>query len=180
VVAESAARAISETIGITDKGIDMVEWQGIPLTLAQTGERPGGGEGNGGGGAPAPAPAPATTNGGDGGGAPREGAGDGQPAGGRDGGGQPGAGNWTLPALLLIFLVVMVGMTIFSQRREKKKRQALIESISKDDRVVTIGGIIGTVVEIRDNEVVLKVDESSNTRLKFSKSAIQGVVGETE
>lgn len=152
----------------------MFEWHGIALTLAQTGDRPGGGDGGG-------APAPAPTNGGNGGGEPREGASDGPPAGGRDGGGaQPGGGNWTLPALLLIFLVVMVGMTIFSQRREKKKRQALIESISKNDRVVTIGGIIGTVVEIKENEVVLKVDESSNTRMKFSKSAIQGIVGEEQ
>lgn len=150
----------------------MFEWQGIPLTLAQTGERPGGDGGDGG---------TAPTNGGAGGGTQTgegaDGGGEGQPT----DGGQRGTGaDWTLPALLLIFLVVMVGMTIFSQRREKKKRQALIESISKNDRVVTIGGIIGTVVEVKENEVVLKVDESSNTRLKFSKSAIQGIVGEAD
>lgn len=151
----------------------MIEWNGIVLTLAQETDRPGGGEGAGNqtGGA-----------GGNGGGNQTEGA-----DGGRDGGGQGqgdgaggagGFGGLGLPFLLLIFLVVMVGMTIFSQRREKKKRQALIESIGKNDRVVTIGGIIGTVVEIKENEVVLKVDESSNTRMRFSKSAIQGVVGQ--
>jgi preprotein translocase subunit YajC len=42
--------------------------------------------------------------------------------------------------------------------------------------VQTIGGIIGTVVESRENEVVLKVDETSNTKIKFSRNAIHRVL----
>jgi preprotein translocase subunit YajC len=80
--------------------------------------------------------------------------------------------------LLLVFLVLMFGMTAFSQRKEKKKRAKMLESLSKNDRVVTIGGIIGTIVEVKDNEVVLKVDESSNTRMRFSRSSIQGVMND--
>ncbi len=96
---------------------------------------------------------------------------------------QPGpgglmGGGWTLPAMLLIFLVLMFAMTAFSQRKEKKKRSRMLESLQKNDKVVTIGGVIGTIVEVKDSEIVLKVDESSNTRMRFSRTAIQGVVGE--
>ena len=46
--------------------------------------------------------------------------------------------------------------------------------------MVTAGGIIGTLVDVRDAEVVLKVDESSNTKIKFTRDAIKRVVTEDE
>jgi preprotein translocase subunit YajC len=84
-----------------------------------------------------------------------------------------------LPILILIMVAFLV-MSIFSQRKEKKRRQALLADLKKNDKVVTIGGIVGTIVELRDNEVVLKVDESSNTRMRFTRSAIQGPLASTE
>ena len=44
------------------------------------------------------------------------------------------------------------------------------------DTVQTIGGVIGSIVEVKNDSVVLKVDESSNTRITFSRSAIQQVL----
>ena len=83
-----------------------------------------------------------------------------------------------LPFILII--VVFWFLIMGGQRREKKKRAQMLQQLKKNDKVVTIGGIMGTVVEIRDNEVVLKVDESSNTRMRFSRNAIQGVVGQED
>lgn len=83
-----------------------------------------------------------------------------------------------------MFMFLILGLLIFwififnGPRKEKKKRAQMLAGMSKNDRVVTIGGIIGTVVEMKDNEVVLKVDESSNTRMRFSRNAIQSVMGE--
>ncbi len=80
---------------------------------------------------------------------------------------------------MLIIIVVMALFFLFmmrSQRKEKKKRQQMIDSVKKNTKVVTVGGILGTVVELKENEVVLKVDESSNTRMRFNRSAIQGVI----
>ena len=54
--------------------------------------------------------------------------------------------------------------------------QQLLSSLKKQDRVLTIGGLIGTVVEVRDDEVVLKIDENANTRARFTKNAIQQVL----
>lgn len=81
-----------------------------------------------------------------------------------------------LPLLFLLLLVVMFFVMSSGQRREKKRRQAMLAAIKKGDRVQTVGGIIGTVVDLRDTEIVLKVDESTNTRLRFARSAIQNVI----
>ena len=44
--------------------------------------------------------------------------------------------------------------------------------LKKNDRVRTIGGIIGTVVDIKGDEITLKVDESNNTKIRVAKDAI--------
>ena len=48
----------------------------------------------------------------------------------------------------------------------------MLQSLKKNDRVRTIGGIFGTVIEVKGDEVVLKVDEANNTRIHVSVSAI--------
>ncbi len=78
--------------------------------------------------------------------------------------------------LLLLLLVVMITFTMLGQRRDKKKRQALLSTVKKHDRVQTVGGVIGSIVEVKPDTVVLKVDESSNTRITFARSAIQQVL----
>ena len=56
----------------------------------------------------------------------------------------------------------------------------MLAGIGKGDKVLTVGGIMGTIVEMRETEVVLKVDENANTRIKFSRSSIQSVVSERQ
>jgi preprotein translocase subunit YajC len=79
----------------------------------------------------------------------------------------------------LLVMLLVLGMIVFSimgQRRDRKKREALISAVKKHDRVQTIGGVIGSVVEVKPDYVVLKVDESSNTRITFSRAAIAQVL----
>ena len=98
----------------------------------------------------------------------------------------PGAGAGTRSSggidsivwLVMILVLAMIVFTSMAQRRERKKKDALLNSVKKHDRVQTIGGIIGSVVEVKTNTVVLKVDESSNTRMTFARSAIQQVLKE--
>lgn len=80
--------------------------------------------------------------------------------------------------LLLIggMFLVMIFFSISSGRKEKKKKAELMASLAKGSKVQTIGGILGTVVEVRDDELIVKVDENSNTRLRFAKSAITAVL----
>jgi len=78
--------------------------------------------------------------------------------------------------ILLAFLVFMILTSVLGGRKEKKKRAQMLSSLRKHDRVQTTGGIIGTISEIRDDEVLLKVDEHTNTRIRVARFAIQQVL----
>ena len=62
------------------------------------------------------------------------------------------------------------------QRREQSRRDDVLSQLKKNDRVVTIGGIIGTVAAVSDDkrEVTVKVDDT--TRIRFERSAIKMVL----
>ena len=81
---------------------------------------------------------------------------------------------WTIVPWIAILGVMMLVM-ILPGRQQAKKRREMMAGMNKNDRVLTRGGIIGVVVEVRENEVILKVDESNNTRLHFARQAIQHV-----
>jgi len=88
---------------------------------------------------------------------------------------RPG-GDSTFLFMVLGLVAVMFIMTIFTGRRQKKQRETMLAALRKHDRVMTSGGIIGFVVEIKPRTVVLKVDEGSNTRITFSRESIQQVL----
>lgn len=114
-----------------------------------------------------------------GGGAPAGGESTGQaaPGGGAPAGQAPGGGGFGLMLPLLFGLMIfMIVTSMFSGRKEKKRRAEMLASVKKRDRVQTVGGIIGTVVELKGDELVLKVDEGSNTRIRFARSAVQQVI----
>jgi preprotein translocase subunit YajC len=80
--------------------------------------------------------------------------------------------------ILLLMVGVMAVMWFFSSRSRRKqeaKRREMLSSLKKGDKVTSIGGIVGTVMEVREDEVMVKVDESNNTRMKFARWAIRGV-----
>lgn len=81
------------------------------------------------------------------------------------------------PIAMILGLIVFMFLTARSQKkREERERKELFEGLSKNDRVLTVGGVIGTIITIRDTEVVLKVDESTNTKMTFVKTAVQRVI----
>jgi len=87
---------------------------------------------------------------------------------------QPGAFEMLFP---IVVVGVLFWLILFRPRsQEQKKLRELMDSLKKGDRVMTIGGIIATVVQLRDDEVVLKVDEATNTKVTFARSAIKSVL----
>ncbi len=80
----------------------------------------------------------------------------------------------------LIFIVLLFAVMYFILFRGPKKRQQqqdqLVKALKKNDRVQTIGGILGTVLEVTDTEITLKVDESNNTKIRVLPSAINKVI----
>ena len=79
---------------------------------------------------------------------------------------------------LLLALAVMYFFIFRSKRGKDKQRTDMLSQLKRGDRVQTIGGIIGKVFEVSDSEVVLKVDESTNTKMRFARSAIHRVIEE--
>jgi len=92
---------------------------------------------------------------------------------------QPRGGDSTFLFMIVGLLAIMIVMTMVTSRRQKKQRESMLGALRKHDRVVTTGGIIGSVVEIKPRWIVLKVDEGSNTRITFSREAIQQVLEES-
>lgn len=86
----------------------------------------------------------------------------------------PGLGDFMFPILLMVG--IMWVLLILPQRREKKKRAKMMTEMAKGAKVQTVGGILGTIVELKEHEVVIKVDESSNTRMRFTRGAIHSVL----
>ena len=78
--------------------------------------------------------------------------------------------------------IVMIGVIVLmyvwmgrSRRKQEKKRKEMLANLKKGDKATSIGGIVGTVMEVREDEVVMKVDETNNIRMKFARWAIRGV-----
>lgn len=88
---------------------------------------------------------------------------------------QQGGGNAMIFALLAA-LVFFWAFSMWSNRKEKKNFQQMLDNLKKNDRVMTVGGILGSVVSATKDEVVLKVDESANVKVTFHRSAIKTVL----
>ena len=78
-----------------------------------------------------------------------------------------GAMMWVMMALIF---VVMWFFMIRPQRKQQKELQAFRDSLKKGDKVVTIGGIYGTVCEIKEESVLIEVD--NNVKIRVSKQAL--------
>ena len=96
--------------------------------------------------------------------------------GGATGNGGGGLFNSGFMVVLVMMFLAMIIFSFMGQRRDRKKREAMISAVKKHDKVQTVGGLIGSVVEVKTDTIVLKVDESANTRITFARSSIQQVL----
>ena len=78
-----------------------------------------------------------------------------------------------LPAILLLFYLIVLR----PGQQEDRKRKDLLKTLKKNDRVVTVAGIYGTVVSLNDaDSVVLRVDDERNVRMEFTRASISRVI----
>ncbi|NMO96748.1 preprotein translocase subunit YajC [Paenibacillus lemnae] len=81
-----------------------------------------------------------------------------------------------LPFVLMF--VIFYFLLIRPQQKKQKTRTAMLSALKKGDKVVTIGGLHGTIIEITDDIVVLKVNDV--TKLTFDRSSISHSVSNAE
>lgn len=91
-----------------------------------------------------------------------------------EGGDAPPAATPSPWPLLVGIILIFYFLMIRPQMKEQKRRREMLSELKKNDKVVTNGGMHGTIVSLSDDHVVLKVDDSQNVRIKFSRSAIAG------
>lgn len=72
--------------------------------------------------------------------------------------------------MLLLVFVVMWFFMIRPQRKQQKELQAFRDGLKKGDKVVTVGGIYGTVVEVKENSLLLEVDR--DVKIRVAKSSV--------
>jgi preprotein translocase subunit YajC len=80
--------------------------------------------------------------------------------------------------MLITFAPLMIIFWLFFIRPESKRRkekEQLLGGVKAKDRVVTIGGLYGTVVDVEGDEIVLLVDPKKDVKLRFRRSAIDTV-----
>lgn len=91
-------------------------------------------------------------------------------------------GQQSSPAMMIGWLVIMVGLFYFMlirpQQRKEKERRALIASVKSGDRVIFGGGLIGIVANVKENVLVVKVAE--NTKLDVLRASITRVIQKDE
>ncbi|MCD6413068.1 MAG: preprotein translocase subunit YajC [Elusimicrobia bacterium] len=75
--------------------------------------------------------------------------------------------------LFLIFLIFYF-LLIRPQQKQMKEHQKMLKSLKKGDNVITSGGIIGTITEIGEKEITLKISE--NCRARFTKNSVTAVL----
>lgn len=91
--------------------------------------------------------------------------------------GEGGSGMGLWPAVVASLVAMYLIMIRPERKRERDLKQKL-EGLKKNDRVVTVGGIYGVVTNVKReaDEVTLKVDEDSNTKLRVTLRSIARVV----
>jgi len=77
----------------------------------------------------------------------------------------------------IIIFVIFYFLIIMPARKKQKKHQEMVGALKGGERVVTAGGIYGTVSRVLDDRVELSVDK--NTKLQVAKSSISGVIEPT-
>jgi len=99
------------------------------------------------------------------------------PESGSGGGAASGGGGTQLITMLVTFgliIVVFYFLVIRPQNKKQKDAKKMLQNITKGDKVVTIGGLHGSVESVKDDAVVLRVDD--NVKLKFNKSSVAQVL----
>ncbi len=77
---------------------------------------------------------------------------------------------WTMWIFLIALIALMWFFMIRPQRKQQKELQAFREGLRRGDKVVTVGGIHGTVVEIKEKTLLLEID--ANVKIRVEKNSV--------
>jgi preprotein translocase subunit YajC len=93
---------------------------------------------------------------------------------------QGGNGGSMFSTLIMFALIILIFyfMILRPQQKRQKERQKLLDSVKKGDKVITVGGLHGTVIGLEEKTVLIQV--ADNVKMKFERSAVSTVTREGE
>ncbi len=77
--------------------------------------------------------------------------------------------------LMIIMFAVMYFLILRPQKQKEKKRQEMISNVRKQDRIVTAGGVHGVVTSVKENDIIVRIDDAKDVKIKIEKSAVTSV-----
>jgi preprotein translocase subunit YajC len=89
----------------------------------------------------------------------------------------PGGSMSTMILFFGLTLAVMYFLMIRPQQKKEKELKEMVNRLKKNDKVVLQGGIFAVVAQVRDKDVIVKIDEKNDVRIRVLKSAVLGVEG---
>jgi len=89
---------------------------------------------------------------------------------------QPKGNPWLQMAPFFAVLIIIYFFMLRGPKKKQQEHNKMVQSLKRNDRVRTIGGIMGTVIDIHEDDVTLKIDESNNTKIHVIPGAIAAVL----
>lgn len=91
------------------------------------------------------------------------------------GGGQGGGSPWGTLIMFAAIFAIFYFLLIRPQRKQQEEHEEMVNSLEKGDRVVTLGGIVGEIIHIEDDQLVLKT--AGDTRIDLRRDKVGQRVG---
>ena len=91
-----------------------------------------------------------------------------------------GGGIQQMLVMIVPMIVLFYFLLIRPQRKQEAQRRAMIDSLKKNDRVLTNGGLYGTVSNVMDEEISIRVDDARDVKVRIARNAISAVVNRKE
>jgi preprotein translocase subunit YajC len=88
---------------------------------------------------------------------------------------QASGGLGGFPFVILIMVAIMYFMVIMPQQRQRKKMQAMLGALKTGDKIITSGGIYGTINGIDGDSVILKISAEPQVKIRIARAAITQV-----
>ncbi len=92
-------------------------------------------------------------------------------------GGEPGNPLFQFIPFILMFVVIYL-LILRPQHKKQRQQQAMIDALKKGDKIVTSGGIHGTIVGVKEKEGILVLQVAKDVRIEVSRGSVSRHVGE--
>lgn len=77
--------------------------------------------------------------------------------------------------MMLSIFAIFYFLVAKPQQKQRREQQKMIEALKKGDKIVTAGGILGTITSIQNDYVVIRTGDNDQTKMEVLKSAISGL-----